>query len=170
MSDVQPADWEQPSMPPPRPDPIQAGPRNIRNPEVVALRDYVEFKIAAEAEKSVMRVEALSKELVIAMRASELAISKAEAAVGHRLEGMNEFRAQLTRQAATFATKDEIHAVRLHADERSQAVNAMMATEIKHLRDTIEAKFDAKFDALWKVVFTLAGAVATIQAILQFTT
>jgi hypothetical protein len=55
------------------------------------------------------RFEQQNASLAIAMSAAEKATAKAEAAIERRLEGQNEFRAQLSDQTHTFITKREVY-------------------------------------------------------------
>ncbi len=57
------------------------------------------------------RFDGLIRETTTAFSSAERAIAKAEAATEKRFEGVNEFRAQLTDQAARFVTRDELRAL-----------------------------------------------------------
>lgn len=57
------------------------------------------------------RFDSLLREMHTAFEGAEKAISKAEAATERRFEGVNEFRAQLSDQAARFVTRDELSAL-----------------------------------------------------------
>jgi hypothetical protein len=57
------------------------------------------------------RFDSLLRETTTAFAGAEKAILKAETATEKRFEGVNEFRAQLSDQAARFITRDELHAL-----------------------------------------------------------
>lgn len=57
------------------------------------------------------RIAGLQREIAAAAHAQLLATVKAELALERRLESVNEFRAQLTSQAATFATREQTEAL-----------------------------------------------------------
>jgi hypothetical protein len=52
------------------------------------------------------KFSALEQQLALRDKTHNLAVTKAEAEMNRRLEGMNEFRSQLTRQAGTFVSKE----------------------------------------------------------------
>lgn len=62
----------------------------------VSLREYLETLINKLCEKMSIRIEALNESISVAKREMD-----------RRLEGMNEFRTQLTRQAGEFIGKTE---------------------------------------------------------------
>ena len=66
----------------------------------VSLRDYLETKLDAE----VKRLDEVSK---LTNGAVAQATTIANSAMDKRLEGMNEFRQQMTDQTKTFITKEE---------------------------------------------------------------
>jgi hypothetical protein len=57
------------------------------------------------------RFDSLVREMHATFAGAEKAIVKAEAATEKRFEGVNEFRAQLSDQAARFVTRDELAAL-----------------------------------------------------------
>lgn len=63
-----------------------------------------------------------------AMSASEKAVAKAETSTDKRFEAVNEFRAQLSDQAATFATRNDL-------DVRFQSLTDKMDYETQHLTE-----------------------------------
>lgn len=163
MSDVPESDWQQPNMPP-RPDPIQPTPRSMRHAEMVALRDYMEMKIADVDERGIMRIEALAKELAVALRANEIAIDKAERATEKRFESVNEFRQTLSDQTRTFVDRNTFDSMERNLIEKIDSMQKWQANELAALRSTMESKIDAQY----KIIFTMAGAIAAIQATLAF--
>jgi hypothetical protein len=68
------------------------------------------------AQQTAMRtaLEAAEKAVQTALVSAEKAVAKAEVAAEKRFESVNEFRAQLTDQATTFLTRNEVD-VRLNA-------------------------------------------------------
>jgi len=66
------------------------------NGEKLTLREYIDFRFQ-EIEKMINKVEALKQD----------AVDKAVTGIEKRLEGMNEFRAQLKDQQNTLITKSE---------------------------------------------------------------
>ncbi len=59
----------------------------------------------------VERIEQLEKRMLDKFESANMAIAKAESATEKRFEGVNEFRAQLSDQAARFITRDELAAM-----------------------------------------------------------
>jgi hypothetical protein len=57
------------------------------------------------------RFDSLLREMHNSFGSAEKAIAKAETATERRFEGVNEFRAQLSDQAARFITRDELSAL-----------------------------------------------------------
>lgn len=167
MPDQQPPDreWSQVQPVVPRPDPIRPS-TDIEHlkVEVVKLRDYFEMRISSVDEKGVMRVEALAKELAIAMRANAIAIDKAEAATEKRLAGLNEFRQSLSDQTKNFATQNTVDGLIATIDAKLETIRSGYQAELRSIRET----YDAKLDAQAKIIGGLAVGVAVIQAFIQF--
>lgn len=150
---------------------------------VVDLREYFEMRVTSVDEKGMMRVEALAKELAVAMHANAIAIDKAEAAVNERLKGMNEFRETLTEQASTFARITAVDAFETQVYEKIEAMREGLRSEISGLRETVNAKLDgqlaasaaraisakaerdAEFKSIWKFMYGLGISLATLQAV-----
>jgi len=63
-------------------------------------------------------VRHLSNKIDIRTELNKLALEKAESEMNYRLEGMNEFRAQLTDQTATFVKKENIDILIKSIDEK----------------------------------------------------
>ena len=74
----------------------------------VSLREYLVALINAAESRSNQRFEAMKEQVDAAFAASQLAIDKADMATEKRFEGVNEFRAALTDQAARFVTQDAL--------------------------------------------------------------
>jgi len=73
-------------------------------------------------------LDAAKDAVTTAMSASEKAVAKAETSTDKRFEAVNEFRAQLSDQAATFATRNDL-------DVRFQAMSDKMNLEYQHFND-----------------------------------
>ena len=75
----------------------------------VSLREYFDTKFAALEKQLALRDELTAKALV-----------KADETLNLRLEGMNEFRAELTKQAHTFVKDSEFQ---LHVEKLESKIN-----------------------------------------------
>jgi hypothetical protein len=100
--------------------------------DIKALREFVEQYIANHAKEH----ELLGMALVLAREVSEKDLMRTSTALEKRLEGMNEFRAQLTDAQATYATRGDM----------------------KALGD----KYDAKIDGINRLVYMAVGVVLFI--------
>jgi hypothetical protein len=80
-------------------------------PEDVSWKEYVDSKIAAGDRLIEVKAEWLEKLIVSKAEAAERALELAKENLSIRLEGMNQFRAQLDKQAATFITRAEHNVV-----------------------------------------------------------
>lgn len=96
---------------------------------------------------------ASEKSVVAALQAAERAVLKAEAAADKRFESVNEFRAQLTDQAATFMPRSE-------ADIRLSAITQSIDRMLAQLAGL--AGRSSGLNAGWGY---LIGAVALIAAV-----
>ncbi len=84
----------------------------------VSLREYVD-EMAAQAQAlhdakfDLLRalIDSQQDKVAIALASADRAVLKAETATERRFESVNEFRAQLTDQAATFITRREFEQV-----------------------------------------------------------
>jgi len=74
----------------------------------------VDAAFAAQQQAMTTALAAAERAVATALQSAEKAVSKAEVAQEKRLEGVNEFRAQLTDQAATFVRREDVD-VRLNA-------------------------------------------------------
>jgi hypothetical protein len=68
----------------------------------------------------------LEKRLELHDKLAERAITKAEENLALRLDGMNEFRAQLTAQAATFVTREEFGVHMKNVEEKIVLLTKMI--------------------------------------------
>ncbi len=77
----------------------------------VSLREYLTALISAAESRSDARFEAMKQTVETAFHASQVAVGKAEEATAKRFDGVNEFRAALSDQAATFVSRPTIDAL-----------------------------------------------------------
>ena len=125
--------------------------------------DINTFKLFLMATKGDARISIRAKEYVdnevrhlenkvdIRTELNALALEKATLRLDDRLEGMNEFREQLNKQAGTFATKESLEA----------------------LRESLDLKFDElrrKNAAQDRLIYIGVGAVLVIQIALRIFT
>jgi hypothetical protein len=73
--------------------------------------DVLVERLAGLEKRMGERFDSLLREMHAAFAGAEKAIAKAETATERRFEGVNEFRAQLSDQAARFVTRDELGAL-----------------------------------------------------------
>jgi hypothetical protein len=78
--------------------------------ELINLNDrrYEELR-RSDALRTEQRFEASEKAILAALTAAKEAVNKAEIAQEKRLDSVNEFRGQLSDQAATFVTRTELY-------------------------------------------------------------
>lgn len=87
-----------------------------RSPEQV--REEMMLLFAERDRQYAQRFEAQERAVAAALNAAEKAVVKAEAAAEKRFDGVNEFRAQLSDQAATFVTRAEYAVTIKAADDK----------------------------------------------------
>lgn len=73
----------------------------------ITLREYVETLVQVHARETATAFESHKREHILIQQA----LSKAEESMNRRLEGMNEFRAQLDKQQITFATREYVQSM-----------------------------------------------------------
>ena len=88
------------------------------------------------------RLEILDKHIAKTERDNEIAIEKADKVLSYRLQGMNEWRASLQDMTSQYITRNE-YSSKIEAHE-------------------------AQLASLARTVYTLAGALAALQVVLQF--
>lgn len=104
----------------------------------VALKEYLENQCMANRETIESEIRAFERVVNTELAAREKAVTLAFDALKAKLEGMNEIRSQLDRQAATLVTKEKL-----------DGSVAMLQGEIKLLRDRIERYAEkAEVDAM----------------------
>ena len=73
----------------------------------IPLRDHLVDRINGLEKQLTLSINSVKDNIAVALAASEKAIGKAELASERRFEGVNEFRATLSDQAATFLPRAE---------------------------------------------------------------
>lgn len=96
----------------------------VTQEELVALEKRFELQLQSQEER-----------IQSAMAASEKAIIKAEVAMEKRMEGMNEFRAQLKDQAGTFVTRTEALSAALGVAGVALAVASLVSRRKNEVRN-----------------------------------
>ena len=96
----------------------------------VALREYLERFICGKVDRLDVELKAVRAATDAAFMASQKAIDKAEAALGARLEGMNEIRGQLETQADTFARADVVNAALKSLSDRLDREFSLVGTRL----------------------------------------
>jgi hypothetical protein len=113
---------------------------------------------------------AQDKAIMAAMAAAERAVGKSEIATEKRFDAVNEFRAQLSDQAATFLPRAEFDRVTTAITEKIDASNKTFSERLDDLRasrDTTSGK-SAGMNAGWALLIGLAGVIATVLTIAAF--
>lgn len=129
--------------------------------ETVSLRDYIEH-LHAEDVKRLDAVEVFFRDQIehldsiheqrrqVAFANAQIAIDKAEIAVGKRLDLLNEFRAQVADQTANFVNRGVYEANHLSLENRITQIEASAAGSRRTLA----------------VTFAIAGLFITVVAII----
>jgi hypothetical protein len=106
-----------------------------------------------------IRIDEMDKRLSLHLNAMREARDKAEAGVNARLERMNEFRAQLDKQAATFATIGEMNS---RLDRMAEAVR-LVEDRIEGRVDTLEKFKDNYEGRFWALSVGLSALVVVLS-------
>lgn len=122
---------------------------------------------AAKGDKAVDAALAAADKLIqAALIAAEKAVDKANDASERRFESVNEFRAQLTDQAATFVRRDEVDVRLTTLGERHNETNTRITKieekAIGHSEQRTEGRDAGKY------VATVIGAVLGLIGIVSF--
>jgi hypothetical protein len=83
-------------------------------------------------------IDSQAEKVALALDAAEKAIDKAEAATEKRFDAVNEFRAQLTDQTASFARRDYVEQEMASVDRRLDDGNAHRLAIIAEFRASME--------------------------------
>lgn len=174
-------------------------------PNGIPLKEYIEAIISAHDRRYEQRfadsntavnaaLVAQEKAVTAALTAANAAVTKAETAAERRFESQNEFRAQLTDQAATFIRRTEVEQIikawESKADDRAAGTQAKLDTlnaligsamprgeyEANHkdLRakverldqnDRVRTGRSSGFDATRVMIFAVIGALVSIVGI-----
>ncbi len=130
----------------------------------VSLREYLTALISAAEKRSDARFDAMKDMVEAAFETSKEAVAKAETSVDKRLEGMNEFRDQLSDQATRFVTNDQLMAL---ADKLEASINRN-----REDLDGLSKRIDLREGAIagsritWGSMAALIAGVGTIIAII----
>ena len=117
--------------------------------EAVSVKEYLELKISALEQR-------LGQEAQLHQRA----ISKAEDSMNARLEGMNEFRAQMKDQQVTFLTRAEFGQFTVATNDRLARIDE----RIKDL-ETFKAVLAGKASVPANIMSIVLGIIALILGI-----
>lgn len=82
--------------------------RNMLDERYQTQTKAVDAAFAAQQQAMTTALAAAERAVATALQSAERAVSKSESAQEKRLEGVNEFRAQLSDQAATFVRRDDV--------------------------------------------------------------
>ncbi len=129
--------------------------------EVAVLRTLMQEHALAHKQMHDMSQTAIDRAYIELEKQHALvqrAVDKAEATINERLQGMNEFRAALGEQSATFVRRDHLDTVLAsvadRGDDRLHALNTII--------DRLEAA-DARMENKWA---NLEGRMYAISAVL----
>jgi len=129
----------------------------------VSLRVHLETRLDEMDRRFTAALTAQDKAVQIAMIASEKAVAKAETAAERRFESVNEFRAQLADQAATFMPRAEAEQRIAALAERNEQANASLLSKFDDLKGSNRAGASSLFGYL-------IGGVGLILAVISFVT
>jgi hypothetical protein len=122
-------------------------------PDDVTLKEHLTQRIDAVDD----RIDELDKRLAVILAMNDRAVSKAEGELNRRLNGMNEFREQLTRQEKEYLKRDDYD--RQHTAMRVQ-IDGMIP---KVVLEKYEAVMGARFDAMCTTMRSLEISRANIE-------
>lgn len=136
--------------------------------EMISLRDFLEQRITALEQLLDDRIGALREERKIVTSSQQMALEKAQVStqeavhqvaltMNHRLEGMNEFRQQLSDQTATFVTREVLDTRLTEVDKRIGSIESALA-EQRGATETALRR--ANSDLTWKVA--IVGFVISV--------
>ncbi len=116
--------------------------------------------------------QAIRRELSAALTSIKEAVIKAETASDKRFESINEFRAQLGDQAATFISRNEYGAQHEALAEKLStdiARTGAMITELTRRLDRISGS-SAGRNAMYGWIIAAVGALATVMTVVLIAT
>lgn len=128
----------------------------------VSLRDYMESRFKSVDDK----LNSQSKYIEQHFELNELAIKKADESMLTRLEGMNEFRAQIKEERGSYASREAVDSIKLACSEfvtkdSATTTNNAVDKRLKAL-ETASAFSSGK---LW-MVMAIFGGIPTILALI----
>lgn len=103
-----------------------------------AQEKAVSVALAAVETRMIERLEAARREHAAALAANDKAIAKQEIAAEKRFEAVNEFRAQLSDQAATFMPRAEYDRAHLDLGVRVENGDKALAEKLEQAIRTLE--------------------------------
>lgn len=147
-----------------------------------------EFQILFDAHQREHDLHAKSHESEHIM--SERALTKADTGLERRLEGMNEFRAQLEKQAGAFLTRETFEAYSKEQTNKSELALKNTAEKYDTIINAIVSRHDSDFESIresiqsereyrksfegsmntWKWIASFLGASGVAGVILLFLT
>lgn len=107
------------------------------------------------------QVAGLRREMALNTQAATTANAKAEVALERRLDSVNQFREQLTHQAATFSTREQLETAEARIEAQLQAVDAKFRTLYESNRTEIY-RLEKRLD---EIVGEKTGSRRTVTAI-----
>lgn len=133
----------------------------------VSLKEYFERILAEKDAAYAQRFEAQEKAIQAALTAQKEAVQKAETAAEKRFDSVNEFRAQLSDQAATFMPRREAESAMKAMTEKYEQLaktNANNIDSIEHRMDRNEGR-SSGLGAGWGYLIGGIGLIAAIVGI-----
>jgi hypothetical protein len=118
---------------------------------VATLKEHHDAKITALEKQLTLSINSVKDNIAVALAASEKAIGKAELASERRFEGVNEFRATLSDQAATFLPRAEY------------------SVQHKSMADRLDAMEKQRSGSLIQIISACAALAAVISVIVVLT-
>jgi hypothetical protein len=150
--------------------------QKVADAQTALREEIVEATRATRDRQDALRNEmvnlfaAQDKAIMAAMAAAERAVGKSEIATEKRFDAVNEFRAQLSDQAATFLPRAEFDRVTTAITEKIDASNKTFSERLDDLRasrDTTSGK-SAGINAGWAALIGMAGLIGTVLMIVAF--
>jgi hypothetical protein len=128
----------------------------------VSLRDYIDIRFKSVDDK----LTSQSKYIEQHFELNELAIKKAEESMLQRLEGMNEFRAQIKDERGDLATKESVESIKLECAEfASKELVTNSANAIKESLASTSTALDKRIKALENANSFSAGKLWMFMAL-----
>lgn len=139
----------------PIPDPTILTTEALRR-DIGSLRELLETRINEMDRRFGERFEAADRAVEVGLRVAKEAVDKAEAAQDKRMEAMNEFRAQLADQTATFVPRSELDQ---HFDQIEKSID-----ELKQSSQTTAGRREG-LSAGWGILIGAVGLIGSLIAI-----